>query len=273
MDMMMILTCPACSKKYQVPRDAVGAAGRQVRCASCGNSWLAKPELHLTEETPVVAQPVVEAAPVPVIPAESKAVAEPASPFAHMQQNATVDSAPTPVVESAAQPAPYQTISPQSYQPVDYEEEEAPSSYAHGKRGGRWLLPVGLLALLGLGGFALSTMQPGVFGNVISQIGLSKPAAPPLKLESHAEFSNKTEDGKQENTVAVGGKITNNGNETVTVPDITANVLDKAGKGVYHWTINPPQKSLAAHASETFDDTALNVPATGRTVQLTLNEK
>ena len=35
----MILSCNSCDKKFVVPDNAIGAAGRLVQCSSCGNKW------------------------------------------------------------------------------------------------------------------------------------------------------------------------------------------------------------------------------------------
>jgi predicted Zn finger-like uncharacterized protein len=35
----MILTCPSCSASYMVPADAIGDAGRDVRCKKCSHVW------------------------------------------------------------------------------------------------------------------------------------------------------------------------------------------------------------------------------------------
>lgn len=40
----MKITCPKCSTSYQVPDDYIGAEGRPVRCANCGDTWHAVPE-------------------------------------------------------------------------------------------------------------------------------------------------------------------------------------------------------------------------------------
>lgn len=56
----MIITCPACQTKFQIPPASLGTQGRNVRCSSCGERWfvdaftsapppplaLVEPELH-----------------------------------------------------------------------------------------------------------------------------------------------------------------------------------------------------------------------------------
>lgn len=46
----MILTCSSCSTRYYTDDAAIGAVGRTVRCAACGFSWFAEPQLELRDK-------------------------------------------------------------------------------------------------------------------------------------------------------------------------------------------------------------------------------
>jgi len=41
--MSIIIACPHCGTRYQVPPETLGDAGRKVACAHCGQSWMAAP--------------------------------------------------------------------------------------------------------------------------------------------------------------------------------------------------------------------------------------
>ena len=57
----MILTCTSCSTRYYADDAAIGPTGRTVRCAACGFSWFAEPQLEL--RTAADAPAAVAAAP------------------------------------------------------------------------------------------------------------------------------------------------------------------------------------------------------------------
>lgn len=48
----MILACPTCSTRFRVPDEALGNAGRTVRCGNCGHSWHQKPRQAILEVNP-----------------------------------------------------------------------------------------------------------------------------------------------------------------------------------------------------------------------------
>jgi len=40
----MVVQCPNCEARFKVPSDALGPAGRRVRCGDCGHTWRAYPD-------------------------------------------------------------------------------------------------------------------------------------------------------------------------------------------------------------------------------------
>ena len=39
----VVIACPHCGTRYQVPPETLGKTGRKVACAHCGQSWMADP--------------------------------------------------------------------------------------------------------------------------------------------------------------------------------------------------------------------------------------
>lgn len=78
----MQLTCPSCAATYDVPDDAIGTAGRKIRCRACDTSWFEPGRASSPAPIAPAAAPPTAAAPVPPIvePAPSPvAVSTPAT--------------------------------------------------------------------------------------------------------------------------------------------------------------------------------------------------
>lgn len=60
----MIISCPKCETKFNVPDSAITAEGRKVKCSSCDESWIQKLEAA-QDEAPEQAyvEPVMESSP------------------------------------------------------------------------------------------------------------------------------------------------------------------------------------------------------------------
>lgn len=56
----MIVSCPSCATRYDLPGNSVGADGSVIRCAHCGHSWLESSAVEVIEIRPE---------PVPALPA------------------------------------------------------------------------------------------------------------------------------------------------------------------------------------------------------------
>ncbi|MCK6450709.1 MAG: zinc-ribbon domain-containing protein [Alphaproteobacteria bacterium] len=73
----MIVSCPNCATRFEVPESALGSAGRKVRCGQCAHLWLQRPDGSTEElEPPPTSQPEPEEP--PVRDWEAPSLAEPA---------------------------------------------------------------------------------------------------------------------------------------------------------------------------------------------------
>jgi predicted Zn finger-like uncharacterized protein len=85
----MIITCPSCSTSYDIDGAALGAAGKTVRCASCGNKWHQagagappEPQQAPPHPAPPQSEPPRPAAPPPLPSPSPSAPEETPSPLA-----------------------------------------------------------------------------------------------------------------------------------------------------------------------------------------------
>jgi len=248
----MILTCPACQKKYLVPDSSVGVAGRQVRCAACRHSWFEHPAEHFragdadwSEPAPVVpAAPIID----PIVPS--------------VRPNPPAVAAPSPPVWTGPTTDDHEDAAPRDANDYDPYAPEPPfRSRRNASR--RWTIAAVLasLALLSGIGAVYYFGSPNMVSNLLARAGFQvADAETPLLTQYSIDTGPKAGMPKTPPYVTIHGLIMNPTARPQRVPDIIAELLDSHGRVVYSWTISPQQRSVAAKGSVPIDDTAVNTP-------------
>ena len=237
----MLLICPACNTRYVVPDSAIGATGRQVRCASCKHSWYQQ-AAALDLETADQSDPVPDQAP------RHTPAPETAAPETRRAE------APPKMAEEPAPPP----ITPPRYERSD---ENRRSSFAHEppfrprRNPARlWTIAALLFALvIAGGGFLL--WQSGWLSSGMT-FAAQQPA---LEIVLDAKQDRQTlTDGTE--YFAASGTIVNSSAIEQQVPPMLVVLKDVQGRTVYSWTMNPPVRSLAPGGKAEFNEAKLDVP-------------
>lgn len=285
----MILDCPACGARYNLPDDAIPPEGKSVRCARCKHSWveLGQP---LADEPPAEARPAYAAALDALFtdPPSAAATLSASSVSGHAASSAGSPSAAHATLPAAASSG--DTASSHLSSP-------SPSAVpAPRRRRALWLLPLLLLIALALGAAAVLTRVVALPAPLASQLNLptfalpaidlppldltrvpyagpwldrrlNPPALPPilLTLQANAEFHQLASGSRM---LALTGSVANPTGSQQAVPEIEALMLDAARRPVYRWRIPAPLVTLPPRSSAPFDSSASGYPANGTTVTL-----
>jgi len=225
----MILTCPQCETRYQADAARFPAAGRNVRCAKCGNVW------H-------------QLGPVPGPDPEAEVVAH------EMGSAAAPSAAPAPdaVAEQsraaafAAQPATAPAIAP----------ETLPARTSGPWLGGAalvagWVALVVLVLVIGAAAVTFRDMIATWLPQTSSFYAAAGLPVNPRGIDfADVKQELQTEDGQQ--VLAVTGRIVNRSDHELTVPLVRVALFDGDRHELYHWTFVPGVSTLKPGQSSKF---------------------
>ena len=255
----MILTCPACSTKYVVKDGAIPPAGRQVRCASCKESWHQDPEALAQGDEALVSPPDPPVSPEPtedsaVLPEPVEAPPPPLAPPMPSDERQWA-----PVEPAAAWDEPATAPVEDDFEPFyDHEPIEQPRR--------KWPLLLLLVLLVALAAIAFWFLAPA---EIKARIGIASDGASQLDVVLTNQNSQRLASGN--NLFTVSGRIVNPTDDRQPVPRIHAELLDATKRHVvYRWTISPPAATIEPNKSASFNSAEVGVPEGGKHLKVWL---
>lgn len=266
----VIIACPNCGTRYQVPYGTIGAAGREVQCAQCAKPW------HATADLPLVTPPVApppdddrlfsaddEALLDSVFEAEEGKRPFPVAPEYGPDYERTLAEIKAAI---APRPKPGNDIDPallkQSRKAFERRQAtlwtKVPS--AQMRRNARLAALVVLAAMLGLG----FVMRVEIVRWHPSLAGLYGALGLPVNVVG-LEFQNpKTitsfRDGKL--VMLISARIRSVSSGIQPVPPVLVSLLKDDGSIAYEWTVTPRAGELGAGESLDFS-TEVRAPPEG----------
>jgi predicted Zn finger-like uncharacterized protein len=263
----MLLICPSCETSFRVKPDALGPAGRTVRCARCHTSWFAAPE-GMEREPAMAETPAIEAASksLPAIPSndpvnhpvnhpvswrEPLAESEPAPPLVPDGFHPMTPALPEDIVEAESKPA-RRALPPR------------PAPRKASRKG------LGIAAFAAAGALVVAAIaaRATIVRAIPDLAGLYAAAGLPVNLRG-LEFrdvrtTSETQDGIA--VLVIEGEVANVAKHAVEVPRVRLAVLGTGGQELYSWTALLPRSTLSEDEKVSFRSRLASPPPEGREV-------
>lgn len=230
----MILTCPECATSYFVDDAKVPAAGRLVKCTSCGARWTAVKDAA-AEAPPAAARPAAVKAPEPFVPV------------------AADDLEVVPIDPAALAAARAARAAP---------KREAAGKVAVWAVAG--VVVAGLIASAIIFREAVVRIWPG---SQAAYAGLGLPVNALGLVIENVTAKPVFQGGRP--VLAVAGAIRNLRDEAATAPAVRINLLDRAGNPVAAKVATPLDPHVPGHAVRHFAITIVDPPASVHDLEVT----
>jgi predicted Zn finger-like uncharacterized protein len=232
----MIIVCPACETRYDLPEGAVGLEGRTVRCAQCRHSWF-QPGPDGPEET----EPLDSAAPLAAHvedPDQQTAIAESAAPPPAPPAGPAID----PQLASLA---------------FNLWEEEEPAPPRKRSKAWLWLLLLFFLLAAAIGGSLALYGSPDWLPIHTTAIRTSSTGLA-LNFPSSMIERKTLPDGTE--FFGARGTVTNISATRRHVPPIEIVLRDTGKHIVFRWQVVPPKSQLGPGESMTINEAVTDIP-------------
>jgi len=281
----VMIACPHCGTRYQVPFQTIGSDGREVQCAQCGKSW------HATAQLAPVAPPAL----VPADPDQLFSKDEAALDFDFETEEKAVAPATFPhpgsleidpghertLAEIRAAIAPKarkgNVIDPKTL-------SKARESFSRRQRSVVGKLPLARMrrtARLGALVLLVSMLVLGfsLRGDLVRWFpqlaGLYAAVGLPVNIVGLEFQDSKTINTLREGKIVmqISAKIRSVESHSVAVPPVLVSLLNDKGQAVYEWTVSPSIAEMDPGEVMNFT-TEVNSPPTGAvSVRLTFATK
>jgi len=279
----MLIVCPTCATTYQIKAGALGDAGRNVRCASCKNTWFATPESAVMEEVAAAPAAAAKQPPAEDFTADfdggfGVATAEPVDDPAAAQEAAkalAVMEAPPLAPDGSldADGAANTKFDPGTPEEIEttaarrarhaYSDRKEKRSVMQRVLSIPTLIVVLAAILLGaLNWRAAMVRQFPQTASLFSMLGMpvNLRGLSFMDVKSRGEFV----DGAM--VLVIEGTIVNLTPRTLEVPRLRFGLRNSAGHEVYAWTTLPSKTTLGSGDGLAFRTRLASPPADGRDV-------
>lgn len=260
----MLLSCPSCETSFRVAPEALGAAGRMVRCARCHTSWFAAP----AEEE--VCEPALAEAPAFGTAAISRGeIAVPTSDESTWE-DAPAESEAPPITPAdlgdgdRSAPAAVDEVSEPQERPARRPLPVRPSP----RKSQRHSLAVAACAAIAAFAILAVTARAVVVRAMPSLNGFYAAIGMPVNLRG-LEFRGVRTASELQDGIAVlviEGDVVNIAKRAVEVPRLRLAVLGNGGQELYSWTTLLPRSTLAEDEKVSFRSRLASPPPDGKEV-------